>query len=99
MPKKRVSPSPSVPTSLRKAYDDTFKVKVVLEALQEASPLSELASKYEDVYIKEYETVVQCCGGLAVFFERHSARREHQALGYRYPKDVFREGLNYWEAA
>ena len=31
----------------RKTYDDTFKVKVVLEALREAVPLNELASKYE----------------------------------------------------
>jgi len=31
----------------RRTYDDDFKVKVVLEALREEVPLSELASKYE----------------------------------------------------
>jgi transposase-like protein len=47
MPKKRVSSELSVPKSLRKTYDEMFKVKVVLESLQESVPLSELASKYE----------------------------------------------------
>jgi len=31
----------------RRTYDDGFKARVVLEALKEAVPLSELASKYE----------------------------------------------------
>jgi transposase len=31
----------------RRILDDTFKIKVVLEALKEEVPLGELASKYE----------------------------------------------------
>jgi len=34
------------PSGTRKTYDDAFKVKVVMEALRETMPVSELASKY-----------------------------------------------------
>jgi len=47
MPQKSVSTAQSSCKGTRKTYDDEFKVKVVLEALREKVPLSELASKYE----------------------------------------------------
>ncbi len=44
MPRKTTG---AKPFGTRKTYDDAFKVKVVLEALRETMPLSELASKYQ----------------------------------------------------
>ena len=55
--------------------------------------------KYEDVYLKEYESVAECRAGLTDFFDRYNSRRPHQALGYRYPKDVFMEGITHSVAA
>ncbi len=55
--------------------------------------------KHDDVYLKDYESVTECRAGLAAFFERYNTRREHQALGYRYPKDVFMEGITHSIAA
>jgi putative transposase len=55
--------------------------------------------KHEDVYLKDYGSVAECRDGLAEFFDRYNARREHQALGYRYPKDVYLEGVRNLKAA
>jgi putative transposase len=55
--------------------------------------------KYEDVYLKEYDGVAECRAGMAAFFERYNSRRPHQSLGYRYPKDVFMEGITHSIAA
>ena len=46
---KKTAPTPATkaPRRARRPIDDTFKVKVVLEALKETMPLNELASKYE----------------------------------------------------
>ena len=45
--------------------------------------------KYEDVYLKDYNSVQQCKQGLEKFFDRYNNRREHQSLHYRYPVEVF----------
>jgi len=55
--------------------------------------------KYEDVYLKDYGSVAECRAGLASFFERYNTRREHQALGYRYPQDVYLEGTMHSKVA
>jgi transposase InsO family protein len=55
--------------------------------------------KYEDVYLKDYEGVAECRAGLTEFFDRYNTRRTHQSLGYRYPKDVFMEGITQSIAA
>jgi len=55
--------------------------------------------KYEDVYLKEYGSVAECRAGLAAFFDRYNTRREHQALGYRCPMDVYLEGIAHGKAA
>jgi putative transposase len=46
--------------------------------------------KYEDVYIKCYETVPELEAGLGAFFPFYNDRRHHQALAYRTPADVYR---------
>lgn len=48
--------------------------------------------KYEDIYIKEYETVPDVISGLSRYFVFYNRERPHQALGYRTPECIFREG-------
>jgi putative transposase len=45
--------------------------------------------KYEDVYLKRYETVRQVKEGLKAYFELYNHRRLHQALDYRTPAQVY----------
>ena len=49
------------------------------------------AVKYEDVYLKGYETVPELVGGLGRYFAFYNEERVHQALGYRTPAEVYRE--------
>ena len=44
--------------------------------------------KYEDVYIKEYDTVPALTTGLADYFHLYNYERPHQSLGYLVPADV-----------
>jgi putative transposase len=48
--------------------------------------------KYEDIYLKGYETVPELTGGLGRYFPFYNQERGHQALGYRTPAQVYREG-------
>jgi putative transposase len=45
--------------------------------------------KYEDVYIKYYETFYECEAGLTVYFRRYNNERPHQSLKNRTPKDYY----------
>jgi len=45
--------------------------------------------KYEDVYIKYYETFYECETGLTEFFRKYNDERPHQSMNYRTPKDVY----------
>jgi putative transposase len=55
--------------------------------------------KYEDVYIRGYETVTECRSGLAEFFERYNTKREHSALLYNYPAEIYFGSVVLQEAA
>jgi len=46
MSKKKAVVPATEQKRIRKSFDDTFKVKVVLEALKETMTITELASKY-----------------------------------------------------
>ena len=46
--------------------------------------------KYEDVYIRDYETVPQAIVGLGRYFKFYNRERLHQALGYKTPEAVYR---------
>jgi len=46
--------------------------------------------KYQNVYLKGYETVAQAQEGLAEYFHYYNHERLHQSLGYRRPWDVYR---------
>jgi putative transposase len=45
--------------------------------------------KYEDIYIKGYTTVPELEAGLADYFRFYNHERQHQALGYRTPAEVY----------
>lgn len=45
--------------------------------------------KYEEVYLKSYETVKEARESLARYFHFYNTERLHQALGYRTPQDVY----------
>jgi putative transposase len=45
--------------------------------------------KYEDVYLRGYESVPDLERGLAAYFAFYNAERLHQSLGYRTPAQVY----------
>ncbi len=45
--------------------------------------------KYEEVYVKDYETPREAMQGLGTFFVRDNEWRQHQALGYQTPASVY----------
>jgi putative transposase len=47
--------------------------------------------KYEDVYVRGYETVPGLSQGLGRFFPFYNEERPHQSLDYRTPAQVYRE--------
>ena len=48
--------------------------------------------KYEDVYLKGYETPREASTGLGEYFRFYNGERPHQALGYRTPAALYEEG-------
>jgi putative transposase len=50
------------------------------------------AVKYEDVYLKEYQSVVSTVTGLGAYFEFYNGARLHQSLEYKTPAEVNRNG-------
>jgi putative transposase len=44
--------------------------------------------KYENIYIKEYDTVPMLFNGLEDYFQLYNYERPHQSLDYRVPADV-----------
>jgi putative transposase len=55
--------------------------------------------KYEDIYLWRYEEVPQLQQGLGRYFPYYNEKRQHQALGYRTPAAVYREGRAKGRAA
>ena len=46
--------------------------------------------KYEDIYIKDYESVPELESGLTAYFRFYDEERPHQSLDYRTPGEVYR---------
>ena len=49
--------------------------------------------KYEDIYLKDYQTTRELRQGLGEYFDFYRYERFHQSLGYRTPWDVYKEAL------
>ena len=49
--------------------------------------------KYEEVYLKDYETVQEAKDGIRCYFDYYNNERQHQSLGYRTPADVYFSGV------
>lgn len=50
--------------------------------------------KYEEVYLKEYEGVVEAREGIGSYLSFYNRERLHQSLGYRTPEEVhFKKGI------
>jgi putative transposase len=49
--------------------------------------------KYEDIYLKGYETVADLIDGLNEHFKFYSTERPHQSLAGRTPKSVYEEAV------
>ena len=45
--------------------------------------------KYEDIYLKSYESVRDLKGGLSRYFRFYNGRRYHQSLDYRTPDEMY----------
>ncbi len=45
--------------------------------------------KYEEVYLKAYQTVAEARAGIAAYLEFYNQQRPHQALDYRTPAGVY----------
>jgi hypothetical protein len=50
------------------------------------------AVKYEDVYLRCYESVPELERGLGAYFAFYNRERFHQSLGYKTPAEVYRVG-------
>jgi putative transposase len=48
--------------------------------------------KYEEVYLKDYESVKEACAGLNAYFRFYNEQRPHQALGYLSPAALYAGG-------
>ena len=44
--------------------------------------------KYEDIYLKDYTTVLALAEGLGSYFQFYNHERPHQSLAYRVPAEV-----------
>jgi putative transposase len=49
--------------------------------------------KYEEVYLKAYESLSEAKKGLGDYFEFYNSRRRHQSLDYRTPDEVYWDTL------
>jgi len=48
--------------------------------------------KYEEIYLKDYATGVDCHAGLKAYWQFYCDERPHQALAYRTPSAVYHDG-------
>lgn len=48
--------------------------------------------KYEDVYLKQYQTIDDVREGLTAYFTFYNQKRRHQSLGYKTPAEVYSSG-------
>jgi putative transposase len=49
--------------------------------------------KYEDIYLKDYDQMIELETGLTAYFRFYDEDRPHQSLDYRTPGEVYRAGV------
>lgn len=49
--------------------------------------------KYEEVYLKDYESVSAARQGISSYLTFYNQERPHQALGYQTPAEVYGVGI------
>ena len=49
--------------------------------------------KYEEVYLKDYQTGTEAREGIDAYLDFYNRERPHQALGYRTPEQAVREDM------
>ena len=49
--------------------------------------------KYEDIYLKGYQTMTEAQEGFKRYFQFYNNERFHQSLGYRTPREVYVEKI------
>jgi putative transposase len=58
--------------------------------------------KYEDIYIRSYENMIQLKEGIRRYFNFYNNERFHQSLGYATPADMYEsfseKNFNWWAA-
>lgn len=47
--------------------------------------------KYEEVYLKSYDTVEQCCHEVGLYIQWYNTKRPHQSLGYQTPQTIYQQ--------
>jgi putative transposase len=55
--------------------------------------------KYEEVYLKAYQTAAEARVGINAYLEFYDYQRPHQSLGYRTPAEMYQNGQEEKEAA
>lgn len=50
--------------------------------------------KYEDIYLRGYETMSELMLGLTKYFAYYNQERPHQSLAYKTPKEVYQTGCH-----
>jgi len=55
--------------------------------------------KYDDIYIRGYETIRECRVGLAEYFDRYNTRRAHSSIEDHCPEEIYLGKVTLLEAA
>lgn len=55
--------------------------------------------KYEEVYLKAYETVAEARSGIGTYFEFYNSERRHQSMNRQTPDQVYRGNVEWSQAA
>ena len=45
--------------------------------------------KYEDIYLNDYQSIVECRKGVERYFRFYNEERYHQSLDYRTPDEIY----------
>ncbi len=55
--------------------------------------------KYEEVYLKAYETVAEARAGIGTYFQFYNSERRHQSMNRQTPDQVYRGNVQWPQAA